>query len=270
MDRKELDINTNTRWSYSRLSTFQHCKYEFYLNYIVHNDEQYLKESNFYAETGIFVHDILAKIFSGNLSLDDASSYFVENFDDNVFYHVKESTMHKTFVTCADYFAELNLDWLKNYEILGVELYSNFEIDGYPFIGFIDLLLRDKRDGRIVILDHKSSEYPFKQNGAVKAHSIEQFDSYKKQLYLYSDAVYQQYGEYPKELQWNHFKDNGKIATIPFNQKEYDNAIKWATSTIKDAENESQYQPNYSYFYCNRICGFRNSCEYCQLERSQE
>lgn len=51
------------RWSYSRLTSFEHCKYEFYLNYIVNDDEEYLSEGNFYAEVGSFVHEILCNDF---------------------------------------------------------------------------------------------------------------------------------------------------------------------------------------------------------------
>ena len=32
------------QWSYSRLTSFENCKYEFYLNYIVNDDDKYLPE----------------------------------------------------------------------------------------------------------------------------------------------------------------------------------------------------------------------------------
>ena len=235
-------------WSYSRLTSYERCKYEFYLNYIINDDSQYLSESNFYAEVGIFVHEILAKIFNGELTPDEASQYFVDNFDSNVFYKAKQSTMDKNFELCANYFASVDFGWLNDYEILGVELETKFKIDKYDFIGFIDLLLRDKRDGKIVIVDNKSSEYPFKQNGDVKAKSKHSFETYKKQMYLYSYAVKDMYGEFPKEITWNHFKDN-KIAAIPFD-------------TIHSIEKENDFDATLDFFYCTNLCNFRNSCEY--------
>lgn len=51
----------------------------------------YLAEGNFYAEVGSFVHEILAMIFKGELKVDDALQYFIDNYDDNVFYKVKEA-----------------------------------------------------------------------------------------------------------------------------------------------------------------------------------
>jgi hypothetical protein len=94
-----------------------------------------------------------------------------------------------------------------------------FTLDGYDFVGYIDLLLRDKRDGKIVVLDHKSTEYPFKLDGGIKKKLQDSFAKYKKQMYLYAYAVHEEYGEYPKEMTWHHFKDGGKLATIPFKKK---------------------------------------------------
>ena len=250
-------------WSYSRLTSFEHCKYEFYINYIVNRDEEiYLSEGNFYAEVGSYVHEILAMIFDGKLTPDDAVQYYVDHFDENVFYKTKQSTMEKTFEACANYFSEVDFSWLNNYEILGVEMETKFEVAGYNFIGFIDLLLRDKRDNKIVVVDNKSSEFPFKRDGGVKAKMVDTFDKYKKQMYLYCYAVKDKYGEFPKEITWNHFKDGGKFATIPFKQEEYDDAVKWMVNTIKTIEKENDFEPNLSFFYCHNLCNFRNSCEY--------
>ena len=274
MEEYKDDINKMC-WSYSRLTTFERCKYEFYLNYIVGDNEQYLSEGNFYAEVGTYVHDILARIFNNflndkdkpKLSLDEAAQYYVDNFDNNIFYKVKKSTMNKTFELCADYFANMDIDWLKDYEVLGVELEIEFKIEGYDFIGYIDLLLRDKRDNKIVVVDHKSSPYPLKANGEVKKNALHSFESYKKQMYLYSYAIKEKYGEFPKEIRWNHFKDNGEMVTIPFKKEECDAVIKWLTDTIHNIENEDNFKPSLDYFYCKNLCNFRNCCEYCKDNR---
>ena len=33
----QYNIN-DTRWSYSKVASYDHCKYEFYLNYIINDD----------------------------------------------------------------------------------------------------------------------------------------------------------------------------------------------------------------------------------------
>ncbi len=256
------DVIDKMKWSYSRLSSFENCKYEFYLKYIVKDNEIYPPESNYYSEVGSYVHEILAKIFSGELTPDEASQYYIDNFDKNIFHKTKQSTMDKTFEACADYFCLADFSWLNNYEILGVEKKVEFKIENYDFVGFIDLLVRDKRDNRIIVIDNKSSKYPFRSDGRVKVNSQNSFQGYQRQMYLYSYAVKEQYGEYPKEIAWNHFKDGGRFAKIPFSQDDYMNAIKWAIETIHAIEAETEYASSPNFFYCDQLCVFRRSCEY--------
>lgn len=249
-------------WSYSRLSSFEHCKYCFYLKYLIDNNDEYLAEGNYYAEVGKFVHEILAMIFEGKLTPDEATQYFVDNYDTYVCYKVRESIMDKTFESCANYFANVDFSWLNDYEILGVELEVRIKIKEYEYVGFIDLLLKHKQTGKIIIVDHKSASYPFKKDGkGILAKSKDSFESYKKQMYLYSHVVKEMFGEFPEEICWNHFKEE-KVASIPFDMAEYENAIKWFVDTIREIEKEEDYEPTIDYFYCSNLCDFRNCCEY--------
>lgn len=254
------------RWSYSRVTCYDHCPYAFYLKYIIDNDDEYLAEGNYYAEVGGYVHSILEKIFNGELNIEDASNYYIEHFDDNVFYETYQSAMDKTFEACADYFASVDFDWLKDYEILGVEKEVMIDIDDYNFIGYIDLLLRHKETKEIYILDHKSSAYPFKKDGkSILKKSEEDFAKYKRQMYLYCKAVFDEYGEYPKWILWNHFKDQ-KIAKIPFVKDEYDESISWFIDVIHEIEQDEDFDANVEFFYCKQLCEFRSTCDYIQDE----
>ena len=249
-------------WSYSRATTFEQCKYSFYLNYINDDRKTYPVESNYYADVGIFVHEILAKVYEGEFSMSDAYRYFREHYNEAITARVKPETMEKKFETCSNFFAEEDWSWLDNYEVLGVEMKCKFEIRGYPFVGYIDLLVRDRRDGKIVVIDNKSSEYPFKRDGSIKSKSQHSFSNYKKQMYLYSYAVMEKYGEFPKEITWFHFMDGGKFATIPFKESEFNEAVDWFIDTIHEVEQEEDFPENEEYFYCSTLCNFRHSCEY--------
>lgn len=253
--KKEIE---NMCWSYSRLSAFDHCKYSFYLKYI----EKAFAEGNFYAESGTFVHEILEKYFNDKITLDEAARYYVEKYDDYVCYKVKQSIMDKSFEACADYFANVDFGWLNDYEILGVELELELNINGYKFTGFIDLLIRHKKTGDIIVIDHKSAAYPFKKDGvSVLKKSQHDFAQYKRQMYLYSKGVKEKYGVFPKELWWNHFKEQ-KFAKITFDQKEYEESIEWFVNQIHAIEQEEDFEPKQDFFYCSNLCDFRNSCEY--------
>lgn len=249
-------------WSYSRLSAFEQCKYAFFLKYIVEDDDAYLAEGNYWADVGSFMHEILEKVFKGELKMIDASGYFIDHFDENVTYDAPPAIKNNTYNACLEYLVNEDLNWMNQYEILGVELEVHFELEGYQFKGFIDLLMRDRQTGKIVALDHKSAAYPLssKTGKVLKAHE-KSFSSYKKQMYLYSYAVKQLYGEFPEWIIWNHFKA-GRLLRIQFDENEYREAINWFVDTIQAVENEGDFTETIDYFYCTNLCDFRNSCEY--------
>lgn len=256
------EIN-DMRWSYSRVTAYEQCPYAWYLQYIVNDDDEYPQEENYYSQVGGFVHRILAMVFEGKLKAEEAFSYFINNFDSNVPAITYGNVMDSTYDKCAEYLSDPdNINKLiSGYEIIGIEQKAEFVLDGHKFIGFIDLLLRDKEDGKLVIVDHKSGEYPLKANGKVKANA-KSFEKYKRQLYLYARWVKEKYGEFPKELAWNHFKDGGKIARIPFDIDEYNEAIAWFMSEISAIKSDEEFEPKKDFFYCNNLCAFRSSCEY--------
>ena len=65
-----------------------------------------------------------------------------------------------------DYLDNIDLD-LDSYEILGVEKKVEFELFGKRFVGYIDLLLRDKQTDEIIIVDHKSASIKILKNGNI-------------------------------------------------------------------------------------------------------
>lgn len=255
--KKELDDMT---WSFSRVNSYKSCPYQFYLKYIENNKNGI---SNFYAELGHFMHEILESVLKNQMDIDDAANYFVENVDKHVFAEIKQSTENKAYDACIEYLAETNLEMLEGYDIVGVELQCMYDIkEDIHYVGYIDLLLRHSVEGFYVIVDHKSSAYPFKKNGGgVLKSKEESFTDYKRQAYLYSRYVFEEYNEFPKYIWWNHFKDN-KIAKIKFDKAEYDEAIRWFTDTIDEIYRDNDFLPNMNYMNCNVLCDFREECEY--------
>jgi len=248
-------------WSFSRLQSYHQCPYGFWLKYVQCNEG----ESNFFGQYGSFLHSILEKYEKGELSLFEISGYYEEHFNEAI----TCAAPSNKYVDVRQSYYEKGLEYLDNidlaldtYEILGVEKEVKFKIGGYELIGYIDLLLKDKKTGEIAVLDHKSASLKFKKNGDVSKTDEGHVLSFKRQLYLYSIAVIEEYGKKPKFLKWNLFKE-GKWLTVEFNDNEFEEAKKWAAATVKAIENETTWLPNPSKYFCWNICDMRNcACEY--------
>lgn len=260
--KKQID---EMEFSFSRCNSFEGCKYEWYLNYLLKDENGkrvYNNEQNFYAAFGSFCHAILERIFTEEMNVDNSVDYYKVNFDEEVqCYDVPESTREKYFYLGLDYFATLDLTWLDEYEVLGVEKKCEFTINGRRFIGYIDLLLRHKKSKEIIVIDHKSSEYPLGKKGQVLKKKLLDYERYKIQLYMYCEQVFKEYGVYPSKIVWNYFKEK-KWLELPFIYAEFKDAKEWATKIIDSMYLEENFVPSMDYFYCNNLCGFRNSCDY--------
>lgn len=249
------------QWSFSRLNSYYNCPYEWKLHYLECNKS----ENGFFGEFGSLMHTILEKYVKGELSLFELNQYYEEHFCEvilhdappNKYVDIRESYYEKGL----EYLNNIDLD-LENYDVLGVERKVDFEIDGKDFVGYIDLLLKDKKTGEIIIVDHKSASIKTLKNGNISKSDQQHFLEFKRQLYLYSIPIIKEYGSVSR-LKWNMFKDQ-KWIEILWKKDEYDEAIQWVKDTLKLIENEQSWLPSSaSYYYCNYLCGQRNNaCEY--------
>lgn len=250
----------NMVWSFSRVNSYDTCPYAWYLNYIEKNKD----EGSAFSEVGTLIHEILEKYAKGELTLFDISDYYEEHFNDVVQHEFPPSKVdlrQKYYDDCLEYLNDINLP-LDEYEILGVEKKVEFLVGKYKFVGYIDLLLRSKETGKITILDHKSANLKFKKNGDISKTDLEHFQSFKRQLYLYSKAVIEEYGEEPECLAWNLFR-LGKLYQIPWTREEYNEALEWAEQSIDRIVKEELWLPNNSSkYFCDHICGQRGICDY--------
>ena len=119
----------------------------------------------------------------------------------------------------------------ENWEILEVERELKIDIKGKKFIGYLDLLVRDKTDGRLILIDHKSKA-EFKDENEKQHYAI--------QLYLYAIWVFEEYHEYPKELLFNMFRVGNQV-TIPFNYDDFIAAQEWVCDTIKKIYSDTEF-----------------------------
>lgn len=209
------------------------------------------------------MHGILERLFKKEISPMDALNYFADNFDDTLADFDNEKLKGKKFDAGLLYWqnmADRFDDLIANMEILGVEKRVDFQYKGHKYMGRIDLLFRDKRDGALIVCDHKSAASVIGKKGQVLKSEKKKLDGYVKQMALYSYPIIQEYGEEPKFWLWNFFND-GVVYKRPFSKKEMQDALDWSVETIKAIERDETFAANRQFFYCSKLCDFRESCE---------
>ena len=247
-------------WSFSRVTTFFKCPYKFYLIYI----EKVEKRSKFHAEYGAFIHSILEKYFKREFTEQQCLDYYIENFEEEVISYIKDSTKEKLYMAGIDYFT--SLEWkYDDYEILEVEEKARFKIGKYEFIGFIDVLLRNKNTGEITILDHKTGEFPIGKKGGILKARAEEYENYKKQLYIYSIYVRDKYGVYPTYLEWNYTRTSD-VLRLPFEEDELENTKTWVIDSLEQILKEKKFEPIRNYMNCKMLCDVEDECEYNRID----
>lgn len=210
------------------------------------------KVNNAFASWGSYIHSLLEKYFKGEYEFFELSDAYKSGYRDNI----KEIFPPNAFVDLSSSYYESGLAYLNNFdglatnfEVLGVEQKVELVIGGYKFVGYIDLVIRDKNDGRIIIVDHKSKN---------KFKSKKEKAEYLRQLYLYSLYVKEKYGEYPKELMFNMIR--GEMVKESFKEEDCEKAQKWFVETIEMIYKDSAFKENPNDFFCDNLCGVREHC----------
>lgn len=248
------------RWSFSRLSCYARCSYNFYLDYIKKVD----KEQNAFAQYGTFVHELLEKYAKNELLIFELLDEYKEKFTMNVTHDFPPNA----YVDLAQTYYQGGLEYFTKfegfdeYEILEVEKKVEFKIDKYPFIGYIDLLLKDK-EGNIVVLDHKSKDLKRPQKKRwedTEVRRTTELYEYLRQLYIYCIPIVEQEHIVPKYLIFNCFR-KGNIIKIDFDMEDYKESKQWALDIINKIYADEKMNKVYdSDFFCNFICGVSHYC----------
>ena len=254
-------------FSFSTLHLYEQCPYAFYLKKICGD----IGENNAYAEIGSAGHHWNEQIFKKIMTVEEALIDCAENFDDWVLEDISESSKEKKYEALCDYFTAFDDFYKERYEVVGVEQEFNWKIGKYKCVGYADLILKDKQSGNVLLVDHKSANHFFKKDGTVLKNQQENFEAYRKQMYMYADAMKKKYGFYPDYMVWNHFLDGGATTVIPFDMAEHAAAIKWVKDTIRSIYKDTTFEAGKrDYTRCNIICNYRNDCEYKEFGMDDE
>ena len=249
--------------SFSRLHCYEECPYEYYLTYI-ENDPDRLRQNNFAAMNGNAMHQVFQEILSGKLPIAECAERYADLYSD-IDEFTSEKIMDSTFEKCMGYLTAIE-PLSDDFDVLGIELRLTFKIGKYKFIGFVDLLLRDKKTGEIILVDHKSSKHFLKKNGEPLKNTLGEFEAYKKQMYLYCKAIKDCMGLQVNKIVWHHFKDDGQLTVITFNESDYQGVMDWAVKTIDEIRQDEAFEAKQSFYRCKELCPYRNNCEYLEDE----
>lgn len=243
-------------WSYSRIKCFEDCPYRFYLKYISGCKEA----PQFYASYGSFMHKLIEEFYKGIITKEEMLTKFLFGFQENVIgRRPQQSTVEK--------YIQLGIEYLKGfapfpYNMVAVEKKVEFELGGKKFIGFIDYL--GEKDGEYYIVDNKSRELKPRSGRKKPTVKDQELDEMLKQLYLYAAAIKQEYGQFPKALCFNCFK-NRVFIEEPFSENKFSETIEWFLKTIDDIADENEFLPRIDFFGCNYICGVNGECCYYEM-----
>lgn len=244
-------------WSFSRLKAFDQCKYGWFLKYLL---EVPKGEPQFFASFGSFAHSLLADYLSGKLRRRDLAAAYLTGFSARVPGGAPSSRVF------ASYFDD-GLRYFQNpapfpFEILAVEQKIRFEIDGLPFVGFVDVIGREE-DG-LVVLDHKSRALKPPSGRKKPTLDDKMLSEYFVQLYLYSVGVKNEFKMPVKYLEMNIFRKNLCIKS-QFDADAFEQAKKWAVETVKAIDREQNFEPNVDFFQCKYLCDVKDHCDYYKI-----
>jgi len=245
-----LVTNAKERYSFSKLSSFNTCKYGYWLTYIEHQKGV----GNCFSSYGTEVHSLMERYAKNELSLWDLASTYEWEFESAV---PEEFPSLPFCANLKELYYEQGLNYLRNfggypkYKILEVEKQFDIDIDDWTFNGVIDLVYEDEQ-GRLIVHDYKSKS-SFKSKAEQK--------EYARQLYLYSLHIKEKYGRYPDILRFMMFRKETPVA-LPFKMYGLTEAVHWAKNTVQSIRNCWDFSPSCEEFFGNNLCNHRESCEH--------
>lgn len=214
----------------------------------------------FYASYGSFVHRLIEKYYRGEIGRDELPMAFLLGFSSEVKGDRPPAETVKKYIESGKKYFDSFQEF--PFQPVSIEQELHFEVGGYPFVAFADYIGRG--DGKLAIVDNKSRDLKPRRskskNGSAKDLEL---DEMLMQLYLYSHAVFQNYGEFPSVLCFNCFK-SGVFIEEPFDEKTYIKTLDWSKRKIDEIADEEDFRPNIEFFKCKYLCGLHDQCCYYQ------
>lgn len=247
-------------WSYSRIKAFEDCPYRWYLKYIRHLRGKEM----FFASYGTFMHKLIEMYYKNDVPPQRLKDIYLRDFKKEVVGHAPNKTVFANYFTGG-------LQYLQDikpfpYQMVAVEKRVELQVNGIPFVGYIDFLGR--QDGKLYVVDNKSRVLKPRSKRATPTKTDQELDAYLRQLYLYAAAVKNECGIYPEMLCFNCFRTNTFIEE-PFSEKGFEESKRWLTDMVGRIREETDFKPNVEYFKCTHLCEMQGECCYYEMTKKK-
>lgn len=216
------------------------------------------QDGNYFSDYGTWAHELLENYAKDKIPCFALAEAYQDGYDRAVTH--KPPPFPKGM---AEKYYEAGLKYFESFDGFGdeweiaiidgepaVECRFEIRIGGYPFVGIIDLVLRNKHTGAIMVVDHKSKS---------KNSMDKELSTYRKQLYVYAAYIKEKLGVFPEILRFNMFKEGYFIDEI-FNEEAYEDTMNWIVDTIESIFLESEWRISESSYFCRFICGVLDHC----------
>lgn len=235
LEKIKQEYGVDTLWSFSRFDSYRTSKFEYLLKYIQHKKEDNNVISA-YAPLGGVVHDLLEKLYDGELKFEQLENEFDDAWTVNI--ELANLKFDRCDGTKNDsiknkYYKDL-IHFFKNYNQLPYKMLNEKYLivkitDNIVFNGYVDAIYIDK-DGFCNIVDYKTST----------KYSPKSLIEHSAQLVLYSEAL-RQFGVAKDKIRccFNFLKYvdvdcqqvNGKVKTRTIERSEIGTALQSSVKT---------------------------------------
>lgn len=237
------------KYSFSALSSFNTCPLAWKMHYI----DRLPEEENYFAEYGTLTHSLLEDWAKGEIPDFALAEEWEERYD-QIVHHAPppfpKGMAQKSYLLGESYFQSFT-GFGSEYDIASVEERFEVDVGGYTIVGLADLVLRHRETGEYLVIDHKTKSPKTMRKD---------FDEYVKQLYIYAMYVHQRFGQYPERMAFNLTKAPEEKFEEIFSEERLAEVKKWILTTIHRIEQEQDWLPGGSDYFCRNICGYRYDC----------
>lgn len=218
-----MSLLAGFRWSFSKLEVAASCPFAFKK---IHLDGA-KPAANPFAQLGSLCHDLLARFEQGELAVYDLLPAFEKRYRKEVNAEWPAFPLNLEERTClriSDYFRTFSGFPFRR--ILMVEEKLIGTLCGRPFSGIIDLLVEDQ-DGRIILVDHKTS--------SISEYRGRKLQHHKRQLLLYVHLLRQCCHIQVDAIAFNLIKE-GQWLEFTWTELEESCAVSWALGIMGAVE----------------------------------